>query len=173
MKTVRIILVLALVLIVGDWKASADSDSGVPRLYQVTEGLFRGGQPTPKGFQQLQEKGIRTVINLRVDDSERKLVESLGMRYVHIPIAMPLWSRPWKTIPVADIAAFFEVVADPQNQPVFVHCHRGADRTGMMVGMYRIAYDKWNGAGAYNEAREIGMRWWFRSFKDQLLNFKP
>src|SRR5262245_28671815 len=116
MKTIRMMLVAVVMLIVPFWSASAGDDSGLPRLHQVTEGLFRGGQPTDKGFQNLKDKGIRTVINFRVDDSERKLVESLGMKYVHIPIPNPVMTRPWKRIPQEAITAFFQVVDDPQNQ---------------------------------------------------------
>src|SRR6476660_8976681 len=173
MKTFRMLVAASFVLIVPSWKASAVTVDGVPRFQQFGKSAFRGGQPTAKGFHDLKGNGIRTVINLRVEDDERELVESLGMKYVHIPINMPLLTRPWKTISDADIAAFFQAVEDPENQPVFVHCHRGADRTGMLVGLYRIAHDNWDGGRAYREARQIGMRWWLRSFKGQLLSFRP
>ena len=173
MKIFRMLLVASFVLTVPSWKVSAATLNGVPRFQQVGDGFFRGGQPSVKGFQELKAAGIKTVINLRVEDTERELVESLGMKYIHIPIAMPVLSRPWKKIANADIDAFFQAIEERENQPVFVHCHRGADRTGMLVGLYRIAYEKWDGSRAYREARQIGMRWWFRSFKDQLLNYRP
>ena len=174
MKTIQTVLVAALVLFLPGWKVlgSGGGVNAVPRFQQVAEGLFRGGQPTGEGFQQLKDKGIRTIINLRVDDSERKVVESLGMKYIHIPVEMPLLTRPWKQIEAADIAAFLAAVDDPLNQPAFVHCRRGADRTGLMIGMYRISRHNWDGPRAYREARQIGMRWWFRAFKQQLLTFR-
>src|SRR5262249_50152643 len=173
MKTFRMLLVASFVLIVPGWTVSADTMNGVPRFQQVGNGFFRGGQPTTKGFQELKAAGIKTVINFRVEDTERELVESLGMKYIHIPVDMPVLSRPWKKIDAADIDAFFRAIEDRANEPVFVHCQRGADRTGMFVGLYRIAYEKWDGARAYREARQIGMRWWYRSFKNQLLNYRP
>jgi protein tyrosine phosphatase (PTP) superfamily phosphohydrolase (DUF442 family) len=171
MKILRLTLTASLIAALQGWSAAPATVTGVPRFLQVNENLFRGGQPTAQGFEQLKGRGVRTVVNLRVEDSERELVEALGMKYIHIPIAMPIVMRPWKTIPEADIAAFFRAIDDPENQPAFVHCHRGADRTGMLIGMYRIARDHWDGARAYREAREIGLRWWFRSFKEQLLRF--
>src|SRR5262245_2326731 len=173
MKSFRMLLVATFVLIVPSWKVSAATINGVPRFQQVGDGFFRGGQPTAKGFQELKAAGIKTVINFRVEDDERELVESLGMKYIHIPIAMPVLTRPWKKIPNADIDAFFRAIGDRANEPVFVHCHRGADRTGVFVGLYRIAYENWDGPRAYREARQIGMRWYFRSFKDQLLKYRP
>jgi protein tyrosine/serine phosphatase len=159
-----------LVFVLGaPWQVTAAGLGGVPRFQQVGPNFYRGGQPTEKGFQELQEFGIRTVINLRVDDSERKIIESLGMTYVHIPISMPSLTRPWKKVSEADLAAFFAALEAFADQPVFVHCHRGADRTGVMVGLYRIIHDHWDGASAYDEARRNGMRWWLQGFKKQLL----
>ena len=30
------------------------------------------------------------------------------------------------------------------QEPVFVHCHRGSDRTGTVIACYRIAHDRWD-----------------------------
>jgi len=161
------LVILAFVLGV-PWRVTAADLDGVPRFQQVGPNFYRGGQPTETGFQELKKIGIRTVINFRVDDSERKIIEALGMTYVHIPISMPSLTRPWKTISEAELAAFFAALEASADQPVFVHCHRGADRTGVMVALYRITHDHWNGASAYDEARRIGMRWWLRGFKKQI-----
>src|SRR5262245_59404225 len=164
MKTTLASLVLTFSLI-GSWEAQALAapPAGVPRFFEIHQGLYRGGQPALQGFHELKAMGIRTVINLRTDDSERKTVESLGMKYVHIPIAMPLYQRPWKRVSDENVEAFLKIVSDPANQPVFVHCQRGADRTGVMIAHYRIANENWSAPNAYSEARQVGMRWWYRS----------
>ena len=65
----------------------------IPRFAILDDGLYRGGQPTEKGFEFLKQKGIRTVINLRAEDnSEVRTVERLGMHYFHIPVDEV---RPW------------------------------------------------------------------------------
>jgi protein-tyrosine phosphatase len=51
---------------------------------------------------------------------------------------------------------------------VFVHCKRGADRTGAVVGLYRVLRQDWSVDRAYDEARAIGMRWWYSGVKKQL-----
>ncbi len=100
----------------------------IPRFSILGEGLYRGGQPTAKGFQFLKEKGIKTIINLRAeDDSEARIVEKLGMHYVQIPVDEAI---PWPRFPDRAIAKFFELISKPANYPIFLHCRRGCARTG-------------------------------------------
>jgi len=141
------------------------SEPAIPRFQRVAEGLYRGGRPTPAGLAFLKQKGVKTVVNLRPEDGARALVEKLGMKYVHLPISA------WHRVPDEAIQTFFQIVREPANQPVFVHCQRGADRAGVMVGFYRIAFQGWDGERAYREARAMGMRWWWRGLKRQLYEF--
>src|SRR5262249_34973368 len=77
--------------------ADTPQEGDIPRFGILAEGLYRGGQPTEKGFQFLKEKGIKTIINLRAEDnSEQAVVEKLGMKYIRIAIPEV---RPWSQIP--------------------------------------------------------------------------
>ena len=40
-----------------------------------------------------------------------------------------------------DVARLLKTIQDPNNQPVFVHCQHGADRTGTMIAAYRIVVE--------------------------------
>lgn len=144
--------------------------SAVPinRLIQVDTRLYRGGQPDAAGFAYLRDVvGIRTILSLRNDVSERDLVESLGMRFINIPMTYrPLMMG---SAPTAEaVARFFQVVDDESNGTVFLHCQRGADRTGTFVGLYRMARQGWNLERAYDEARQVGMRWWYFPVKARM-----
>lgn len=113
-----------------------DDLPGVANFAQVSPVLFRGAQPTPEGFQQLKQMGVRTIVDLREFHSDAELMEGLGMRLVRLRF------NPAK--PTDDlVAAFLQVVQDPANQPVFVHCKAGADRTGTMVAIYRVVVQGW------------------------------
>jgi protein tyrosine/serine phosphatase len=147
------------------------AETNIPNFQSVAGGLYRGGQPTAKGFEILKEKGVKTVINLRAEDSsESKQVQALGMRYVYIPVNAIL---PWSRIPQDSVAKYFELVNNPENYPIFFHCHRGADRTGVLAALYRIAVQHWEAQKAYEEARQLGMRWYFSGLKSQILTFHP
>ena len=171
MKLSKLVLFLALLIAPSD-QAASSAVHHVPRFVEVHSGLYRGGQPTIDGFADLKNMGIRTVVNLRVDDAERDRVEALGMKYVHIPIDMPVLKRPWRQIPDKLVDDFLRTVNDPANQPVFVHCRRGADRTGTMIALYRVKVHNWEVDKAYDEAREIGLRWLYRGFRNQILRAK-
>jgi protein tyrosine phosphatase (PTP) superfamily phosphohydrolase (DUF442 family) len=145
--------------------AAIVEDVPIKRFMQVAPGLYRGGQPDEGGFRYLRDLGIRTVVSLRNDTAERKTVEALGMRFVHIPVTFrPLGG----SMPREAVARFLEVVDEPAHGPVFVHCKRGADRTGAFVGLYRMVRQGWGLDRAYDEARDMGMRWWYFAVKDQL-----
>jgi protein tyrosine/serine phosphatase len=143
----------------------------IPRFTVVAEGLYRGGQPSQKGFQFLKEKGVKTIINLRAEDnSEEAVVEKLGMRYIQIPVP-ELW--PWSQVPAGAIAKYFELINNPENYPIFFHCRRGAERTGLLAALYRMALQEWDATKAYQEARNVGLRWFYTGLKSQIQQFRP
>ena len=151
--------------------------SAVSRFQKVDAKLFRGAQPDARGLRQLRDLGIQTVINLRgeqdaLTEQEQRTVESLGMRYLLLPIADGNFFTPSRVVPEDVVRKFFAAV-DSATGPVFVHCRRGADRTGTLVALYRIARHGWDNQRAYAEARALGMRWWYSGFKRQILAFRP
>jgi protein tyrosine/serine phosphatase len=168
--TARALALLLLFLSAGPASAASVSDvSGavpIKRFEQVSSNLYRGAQPDAGGFVFLRDAGIRTVISLRNDDSERALVEALGIRFVHIPVTFhPLVGNE---IPLDSALRFLETVDDPASGPVFLHCRRGADRTGAFVALYRLARQGWEIDRAFDEARAHGMRWWYSTVKSEL-----
>jgi len=124
---------------------------GLPNLHQVSDDLYRGAQPTAQGMQRLEALGVRTVINLRTSDTDGDLLTGSGLTYERIP--MTAW-RPKDR----DVVRFLQIVANADRQPVFIHCRRGADRTGMMVAVYRIAVQGWEKEQAVAEMTQGGFR---------------
>ena len=151
--------------------AAARDWSDLPNFHSVNPRLFRGGQPTPAGFHKLAKMGIKTVVDLREPGqrsaAEKKIVEAAGMRYVSVPM------RGFHTPTEDQIAAVLRVFNDSSATPVFVHCRRGADRTGTVVACYRISHDGWENRRALNEARSLGMNWLERSLQHYVLAYKP
>ncbi len=161
----------AVLLLAGTAFAGAQDPAGVPNFHQVNEQVFRGAQPTPEGFQNLAKLRIKTVIDLREADSrsreEKKWVESAGMKYVNIPM------RGMTTPTQEQISKVLALFNDSSAGPVFVHCRRGADRTGTVVACYRISHDRWDNNKALGEARSLGMSWIERAMQNYVRTFQP
>jgi len=54
---------------------------------------------------------------------------------------------------------------------VFVHCKRGADRTGTIIGCYRIAHEGWTADRALSEAKQYGMSWLERGMREYISDY--
>jgi protein tyrosine phosphatase (PTP) superfamily phosphohydrolase (DUF442 family) len=139
----------------------------LPRFQQVSERLFRGGQPRDGGIAKLRELGINTVVNLRGASArtraEAEEVRALGLNYFNI--ALPNWGRPQES----RVARILEVINAPENGRVFIHCKDGVDRTGMIVAIHRMAHSGWNSDQALAEAERNGMRrtqFWMRDYAE-------
>lgn len=122
---------------------------GISNFFQVTTNLYRGAQPTAEGMKQLKTMGVKTVINLRAFHSDKDEVTGTGLKSVRFEV------KPWHA-EEDDVVEFLKVVADTNNLPVFVHCQRGADRTGMMCAMYRIVDCGWTKQQAIDEMKNGG-----------------
>ncbi|MEN8143227.1 MAG: tyrosine-protein phosphatase [Thermodesulfobacteriota bacterium] len=117
---------------------------GVPNLHKISDKLFRSAQPTATGMKNLKKQGIETVINLRSFNSDREEIGLTGLAYEHI--YMKAWHPEKK-----EIIRFLQIVTNPKRTPVLVHCQHGADRTGTMSAIYRIAVQGWTKEQAIKE----------------------
>ena len=65
---------------------------GIRKFEQINQHLYRGGQPDEAGFKALAKLGIRTIVDLRdiakQSNWEKRMVESLGMRFVAVPMSL-------------------------------------------------------------------------------------
>jgi protein tyrosine phosphatase (PTP) superfamily phosphohydrolase (DUF442 family) len=122
---------------------------GVANFARVSPALWRGAQPTREGFAALQRMGVRTVVNLRELHDDRALMAGLGLGYARLPFNP---TEPSDAL----VSQFLQIVADPANQPVFVHCQAGADRTGTLVVAYRVMVQGWPVSEAVKEMPRFG-----------------
>lgn len=115
---------------------------------QMDERFYRGSQPTADDYKTLKELGINTVIDLRKDSESysKSTVESLGMRYVNIP--MTGWTTKDESV-----AEFLNVINDEASGKVYVHCAAGKHRTGLVGAIYRLEKYGWDYDTAYKEMK--------------------
>jgi len=118
-------------------------------------------------MQDLQEKGIKTIIDLRApsegkpkasrtkDDEpiqpkeEKAIAEELGMKYINMTMDS---HAPTKK----QVHTFINTVekAEKGGGPVFLHCAHGSDRTGCMIGIWRVTHENWDYDKTYQEMRK-------------------
>jgi protein tyrosine/serine phosphatase len=131
-----------------NWAQKAEV-AGIQNCYRATTNLYRGAQPTADGMAQLKAMGIKTVVNLRAWHSDKDKVAGTGLKSVRFEM------EPWHGDD-AEVIQFLKIVTDTNNLPAFVHCERGADRTGMMCAMYRITVCGWTKQEAIAEMKNGG-----------------
>jgi len=128
----------------------------IPNLHIVSPALLRGAQPSAQALLLIKQSGVRTIVNLRNEpvlvEEEASQVRTLGLNYVNIP--MDVFSHP----SADSLQRFLAVVAAPENQPVYVHCQHGEDRTGTMCAIYRIGAEGWPLEKAYQEMLAYGYK---------------
>lgn len=128
----------------------------VANFYEVDPGVFRSAQPTtPEAWAYIKSRGVRTIVKLN-DDSEGSDAgaEALGLEVVRVSIPpkgdlVGVFERPDPSKLVVAIAAL-------ERGEVLVHCTHGQDRTGLVVGLYRVLHDHRKKSEAYREMRAHG-----------------
>ena len=108
---------------------------GIYNYRRLTDAIATAGQPTEEELEAVAQAGFEVVVNLALHGAEYSLsdepgtVESLGMRYIHIPVE---WQRPLR----ADLERFFEVMDQLEGRRVFVHCAANK-RVSVFIALYR------------------------------------
>jgi protein tyrosine phosphatase (PTP) superfamily phosphohydrolase (DUF442 family) len=137
----------------------------LPNFHKVTDYLYRGGEPTAKGMHELQKMGVKTLIDLRAKTEaahdEEALAKKLGMKYINLTMTAEAPTKKQVETLLATIDS-----AKEKNEPVLVHCAHGSDRTGCMIGIWRVTRDKWSFDDTYKEMR----KYWFGVKYDKLRN---
>lgn len=110
-----------------------DGWEDVKNVYQDGEFYF-AGQPQESAWNRFASEGVVTVVNLRAPSEmanlgydEPAIVESLGMRYVNIPVSPDTFS-------VGDVDKLDAVLSETSG-PVLIHCG-SSNRVGGVWAAY-------------------------------------
>ncbi len=138
---------------VGRDDAKAQTKADLPNFHEVHPYLYRSGEPSSAGIKKLHELGIKTLIDLRAPSEkaldEKKEAEHLGMHYINLPMTAKAPTDEQVKTMLSTIEK-----AKEKNEKVLVHCAHGSDRTGCMIGIWRVTHDGWNFDETYKEMRK-------------------
>lgn len=143
----------------------AGGDRDLPNFATVGPGIYRGAAPTALGLKKLKERGVKTIIDLRIEKKgqpeEEAMAKSLGVRRVRI--------RMGREAPTEQqVRQFLGELKRAGSAPVFVHCQHGADRTGAMIGIWRVTQQGWSFDRAWNEMRRYGFKPFLKDLKSSV-----
>lgn len=126
-----------------EWAQPVDLP-GAENFHRVSADLYRAAQPGPAAMRAYERFGIRTVINLRGFHSDRDEIRGTNLILVEIPL------KTWRAGDDKNVVAVLQAIRDAEK-PVLLHCMHGADRTGLMAAMYRMAEQGWSREAAIDE----------------------
>jgi uncharacterized protein (TIGR01244 family) len=134
--------------------SAGSAPSGIYNWRAVDDAIGTSGQPTEAQLAGIAQAGFRTVINLALHDDPRyslpdeaATVQSLGMRYVHIPVQ---FGSPTE----ADLLAFFAAMEAYGGEKVWVHCAANM-RVSVFLGLYRVLRQGWPQEQAFELMRGL------------------
>lgn len=149
----------------------------IRKFRQVTPSIYAGGNPVKNpnstdGLVSLVELGIATNINLQGGDvdgtwtglfasylqkgedpraiaHEKQFLESYGVLFFNFPLNSHAPKTSEEDRGIREALALM-AGATPEA-PVYIHCEHGADRTGLLIALYRVVFEDWPTADAYAE----------------------
>ena len=159
------VCVILVAILVPAW-VGYRSTLALRNLRVVREGvLYRSGQMTISGLRRAaHDLGIKTVISLRdahhpgeaAPDAKEEAFCSKEEIAFH-RIVLGRWYAADGTTPAeVGVREFREIMADPSNYPVLVHCLAGVHRTGACCAIYRMEQEHWSNERALREMKESG-----------------
>ncbi len=122
----------------------------IPNFGIIHPNLFRSGQPTEDGWIDLDLLGVEYVVQLNLP--EDVLPDSMVLLNRHIPTF---------TVDTNYVRDIVELIKSTMARGrVLVHCTHGRDRTGLVIGAYRILVDDWCLADVNSERADYGVNNW-------------
>jgi tyrosine-protein phosphatase SIW14 len=123
--------------------------------------LYRCGQPRNRDLEQIRDKhGLKTIICARGGTrhplrgrwfrKERRWAQENQIRFEHLRLS------DQAATPGAAFDIAIDILADPANHPVLVHCEQGFHRTGVLCAAFRVTLDNWTTQAALEEMKSLG-----------------
>jgi protein tyrosine/serine phosphatase len=110
---------------------------------RVNDFIYRSAQPNAYMIAWCNTIGIKSILNLREDRSDLPLLKSTTINYFNVKLIATRFTH-------ADVVATLKIMQNAPK-PLLIHCKYGADRTGLVVAMYRIVFENWPKEKALSE----------------------
>ncbi len=155
-------LKLFFILIIVVANVYAGEKTPIENFSKATSGIYRGARlESVSAINHLKSFKIKTVINLQGGDFdtniqivipwvepgetpenialEKAQVLAKKIGYVHAPLSSLKMVDEKSDQMINQLLTFMH---NKKNQPLFIHCEHGADRTGLIIALYKVKYFK-------------------------------
>ncbi len=112
-------------------------------LFKVNNQIYRSEQPLKKAVVELEELGVKTILNLRRKQTDKTLNWRSQPQLVSLPINTSKISEE-------DIFKALQIIQQSEK-PILIHCYHGSDRTGAIIAAYRLVFQDWEKDKAVRE----------------------
>jgi uncharacterized protein (TIGR01244 family) len=151
-----VMIAVVLVFTVAQAQVTKDTVPGITNLARVETTVACAGAVTPSAVAEIKKMGFASIINLRQPteqgadiDGETAAAKTAGIKFFNIPFNNAMMD------PVV-VDQFLQTIAQPGNQPAFIHCASGNRAAGMWL-VKRVLVDKWTVDKASEEAAGLGL----------------
>ena len=150
--------IVAVMLVAGTSQAQVTKGEvpGVTNFAKLESTIACAGATTPAAVAEVKKLGYASIINLRQPseagaelEAEAAAAKQAGVRYMNLPVN---GGSPDPAV----VDQFLKAVADPANQPVFIHCASG-NRAAAFWMIKRLVVDGWDADRASAEASDLGL----------------
>lgn len=151
-KNIIIIILLNFVFLTNAETYAAETQKvkigNLDNLYRVSDSVYRSEQPTARDFRELERAGIKSILNLRYLHKDSDVISKTSLKFYHVPMVALYMEQN----------RFIEALRIIKNspKPILIHCQHGSDRTGAVIALYRIIFQKWSKEAAINELKYGG-----------------
>ena len=139
--------------------------------FEISKGIYRSNQPSPKKIEYWFKKGVRTILNLRGESDqgayylEKEACKTLGINLINHQLGASTLKSKEVLLELCKILKTIE-------GPLLMHCKSGSDRAGLASVIYLIAVKKINPSVAANQLsiKYLHLRWYITGVLDYMIS---
>lgn len=133
--------------------------------HEISPNLYTGPDPKVKDIYALHDKGVKTIVSLRLHEQPKKekLCQQLGMRWYQIKSGVFLAPTD------EQFDKFRAILNNPGNLPCYTACEVGSDRVGVYLAAYRAVDQHWTEDQIAQGFRDEHQKTWWPAFR----KYKP
>lgn len=105
----------------------------------VEEGIYRSGYPNSRNYSFISSLNLKTIVYIASDSYSKEYADFItasNIKLYHIKLDQS--KEPFVEIDAEKVRFALDLILDPSNQPVLIHCNKGKHRVGVVAACLRM-----------------------------------